>query len=104
MADLRVASRYVKSLLGLSVEKGVLEEVHKDMLLFSKTCRESRPFVAMLRSPVIRHENKQQILRKLFSKKVNLMTMSILDIITKIELLQEKYHYRIDIITKIILC
>lgn len=83
MADLRVASRYVKSLLGLSVEKGVLEEVHKDMLLFSKTCRESRPFVAMLRSPVIRHENKQQILRKLFSKKVNLMTMSILDIITK---------------------
>ena len=83
MADLRVASRYVKSLLGLAVERGMLEEVHKDMLLFSKTCKENRGFVAMLRSPVIRHENKKEILRRLFSGKVNKMTMSIFDIITR---------------------
>lgn len=82
MADLRVASRYVKSLLGLAVEQGVLEDVHKDMLLFSKTCRENRSFTAMLRSPVIRHENKRGILRKLFSGKVNKLTMATLDIIT----------------------
>lgn len=83
MGDLRVASRYVKSLLGLSVERGVLEEVHTDMLLFSKTCRENRNFVAVLRSPVIRHENKRAILNKLFAKRVNPLSMAIIDIITR---------------------
>jgi len=83
MSDLRVASRYVKSLLGLAVEQGVVEEVHKDMLLFTKTCRENRNFTMMLRSPVIRHENKQAILQKLFKGKVNKLTLAIIDIITK---------------------
>ncbi len=83
MADLRVASRYVKSLLGLAVERGVVEEVHQDMILFTKTCKENRGFVAMLRSPVIRHENKRAILKKLFTGKVNELTMAIIDIITR---------------------
>ncbi len=83
MADSRVASRYVKSLLGLAVERGVVEDVHRDMILFTKTCKENRSFVAMLRSPVIRHENKRAILKKLFTGKVNNLTMSIIDIITR---------------------
>ena len=83
MADIRVASRYVKSLLGLAVDRGVVEEVHSDMILFTKTCRENRSFVAMLRSPVIRHENKRAILKKLFSGKVNDLTMAMIDIITR---------------------
>ena len=82
MADLRVASRYVKSLLGLSVEQGALEEVHNDMILFTKTCKENRNFVAMLRSPVIRHENKRAILKKIFSGKVGKLSMAMIDIIT----------------------
>lgn len=83
MADLRVASRYVKSLLSLAVEQGALEEVHRDMLLFTKTCQENRNFVAMLRSPVIRHENKRAILKKIFSGKVSKLTMAIIDIVTQ---------------------
>lgn len=83
MADIRVASRYVKSLLGLAVEQGVLEQVHLDMLLFSKTCHENRNLVAMLRSPVIRHENKRAILKKLFSERVGKLTLSIFDIIVR---------------------
>ena len=83
MANLRVASRYVKSLLGLAVEQGVLEQVHQDMLLFSSVCDENRNFAAMLRSPVIRHEHKREILKKLFADKVSPLTMSIIDIITK---------------------
>lgn len=82
MADIRVASRYVKSLLGLAVERGVLEEVHRDMQLFTKVCKENRNFVAMLRSPVIRHENKRAILKRIFTKKVNDLTMAIISIVT----------------------
>jgi F-type H+-transporting ATPase subunit delta len=83
MADLRVASRYVKSLLGLAVEQGQVEAVHKDMLLFSKICSENRDFTMMLRSPVIRHEKKKAILEKIFSGKVNALTMAIMDILTR---------------------
>lgn len=83
MADLRVASRYVKSLLGLAVEQGAIEAVHQDMIMFSKICSESRPFALMLKSPVIRHEKKRDILEKIFSGKVNKLTMAIIDILTR---------------------
>ncbi len=83
MADLRVASRYVKSLLGLAVERGVLEAVHADMLLFSDVCKKNRAFTVMLRSPVIRHEKKKLVLNKIFSGKVNPLTLDILNILTR---------------------
>jgi F-type H+-transporting ATPase subunit delta len=83
MADLRVASRYVKSLLGLAVEQDALEAVHGDMLSFSKVCKENRAFTAMLHSPIIRHEQKKAILSKLFSSRVHPLTLSIFDILTR---------------------
>lgn len=83
MADSRVASRYVKSLLGLAVEQGALEAVHEDMLLFSKICHESRTFSMMLKSPVIRHEKKRDILEKIFRNRINPLTMAIIDIVTR---------------------
>jgi F-type H+-transporting ATPase subunit delta len=83
MADSRVASRYVKSLLGLAVEKGVLDKVHDDMLMFTKVCEQNRAFVLMLRNPIIKHDKKRDILEKLFKGKVQSLTLAIFDIITK---------------------
>lgn len=83
MADSRAASRYVKSLLTLAVEKNVLEEVHKDMLFFSKVIADSRPFELLLLSPVIKHDKKLAILKKLFEGKVHSLTMSFFEIITR---------------------
>lgn len=83
MADSRAASRYVKSLLGLAVEKNVLEEVHHDMLLFSQVASESRPFELLLQSPVIKHDKKLEILRSIFKGKVHPLTMSFFEIITR---------------------
>lgn len=83
MADLRVASRYVKSLLGLAVEQGVLEAVHSDMLLFTKVMKENRDFRVMIKSPVIRHEKKRAILEKVFAGKVDKLTLAIMDILTR---------------------
>jgi len=83
MADIRVASRYVKSLLGLAVEKNALENVHKDMILFSKVCDENRAFTLMLRNPIIKHDKKREILEEIFKGKVNALTLAIFDIITR---------------------
>lgn len=78
-----VASRYVKSLLGLAVEKGALDQVHADMQLFTKVCESNRDFLLMLRSPVIKHDKKNEVLKKLFQGKVNALTYAIFDIITR---------------------
>ena len=83
MAEARVASRYVKSLLGLAVQQNALEQVHDDMQMFSKVCAENRAFTLMLRNPVIKHDKKREILHKLFSGKVHALTMAILDIVTR---------------------
>jgi len=83
MSEYRVASRYAKSLLELSIEKGALEEVRKDMLAFTKVCKESRDFVLMLENPIIKHDKKNLILKKVFEGKVHDLTLATFDIITK---------------------
>ena len=83
MSDIRAASRYVKSLLGLAVEKNALDQVHNDMLLFSKVVNENKAFALMLNNPVIKHDKKRAILEQLFKGKVNDLTLAIFDIITR---------------------
>ena len=83
MADARVASRYVRSLLGLAVDHNALEEVHNDMLMFDRVCDSNRDFLVMMRSPIIKHELKRDILEKLFKARVHALTWAILDIITR---------------------
>lgn len=82
MSDFRAASRYVRSLLGLAQEQGVLDEVHKDMQLIDKTCKESHDLVSLLRSPIIKHDKKKAVLVKIFEGKMNKLTMAIIDIVT----------------------
>ena len=83
MADQRVASRYVKSLLGLAVDQNALDAVHQDMQMFDALCEQNRDFLVMLRSPIIKHERKRDILEKIFKGKVHPLTYAILDIITR---------------------
>jgi len=83
MVDSRAASRYVKSLLSLAVEKNALEEVHSDMLMFSRIVEENRQFELLLRNPIIKHEKKRDILEKVFTGRVHPLTMAIFDILTR---------------------
>lgn len=83
MADSRAASRYVKSLLDLAVDKKALEEVHRDMRLFSATIASSRPLELLLNNPVIKHDQKLAVLKKVFGGKVHNLTMAFFEIITR---------------------
>lgn len=69
MHESRIAAPYAKSLLELAQEKGVLEEVQKDMAGFAKICNENRQLVTVLRNPVIKHEKKLTILTALLKAK-----------------------------------
>ena len=83
MADIKAASRYVKSLLSLAVERKVLEEVHADMQAFEKVLNENRELLIALRSPIIKHYKKKNILEALFGGRFNELTLSFFRIITQ---------------------
>lgn len=103
MAESRVASRYVKSLLSLAIEQNAVDAVHNDMLTFSKLVKDSREFALMLRNPIIKHDKKREILDKLFKGKVNKLTMAIFDIITSknreplLPAIAEEFHHAYNV-------
>ena len=99
----RAALRYAKSLLELAKEQGKLDEVHKDMLLFSKVCDENFAFVLMLRNPIVNHPKKKAVLNGLFKANTDPLTMAILDITTRknreklLPLIAKEFHYLYNI-------
>ena len=70
----RLAARYAKSILDLSVEKGQLEAVYSDMQFLRDCCQQSRDLVSLLRSPIVKADKKDKILEALTAGKVNLIT------------------------------
>lgn len=82
MSELRIATRYAKSLIGLAREKGVLEEVHNDMQMFAEVTKENRDLVLALKNPVIKPLKKKAILQAVF-KNVNALTTAFFDIVTR---------------------
>ncbi|HVD96684.1 MAG TPA: ATP synthase F1 subunit delta [Cytophagaceae bacterium] len=83
MQESRAASRYAKSLLQLAQEKNVLDYVVHDMSLFAQVCSENHALVSTLRSPIINHDKKLAILKRLFEGKVNPLTFSLFEIISR---------------------
>jgi F-type H+-transporting ATPase subunit delta len=82
MIETRVSYRYAKSLLDLALEKGQLEQVREDMQLVASVIRESRDLLLMLKSPVIKTDKKQEILKAVFGGKIGVITTAFIDIIT----------------------
>ncbi len=83
MAESVIAYRYAKSLIDLANEKKVIEEVSQDMAMFKKICDENRQFLVVLGNPIVRHEKKLGILKKVFENRVNPVTFSIFNVLTK---------------------
>lgn len=93
MQETRVATRYARSLVEFAKEKGVLEQVANDMLLFVKAANETPQFSKILKNPTIPHGKKLSILNAIFQGKVNEVSLSIFRIVTK----KNRESYLIDI-------
>ena len=76
MSETTVATRYAKSIIDLAEEQKVLEEIRKDMELFSQTLRANHQLQAVLSNPIIAHNKKIKILEAIFSGKVSKLTDS----------------------------
>ncbi|MCW3106306.1 MAG: atpH [Segetibacter sp.] len=74
MLNPRLAGRYAKSLIDLSTERNELETVHNDMQYLKAVCKASRPFVALLKSPVIPIDKKSKALTAVTTGKISELT------------------------------
>lgn len=74
MSNIRLATRYAKSLIGLAIERGELEKVYSDMEWLQAVCKSNRDFVNMLRSPVIKSDAKGKIVKAVASDKIGQLT------------------------------
>jgi F-type H+-transporting ATPase subunit delta len=83
MPNARLAGRYAKSLLDLATEQGQLETVYADMKYIQAACHASSEFVNMLRSPIIKADQKNSIINEVLKNKVGTLTNSFTVLLVK---------------------
>lgn len=79
----RVAHRFAKSLLELSVETDVEDIVYKDALLVSKACNDARELVVMFQSPVVKSDQKLRIFNEIFTDQISDLSKRFFNLIIR---------------------
>ena len=82
MTNPRLATRYAKSLLDLSIEQNQLEAVYADMQMLKKINKSNPDFVALLRSPIITSDKKDKILDAVIGNNVSQISMLFIRLLT----------------------
>ncbi|MBS4073421.1 MAG: ATP synthase F1 subunit delta [Algoriphagus sp.] len=83
MSNHRVASRYAKSILDLSIEKGLLEEVFEDFNALAAMAKTNRELGLALSNPVLSSDKKLKVLKALFAKKSSALTIPFFEIVSR---------------------
>ena len=83
MSNARLAGRYAKSILDLATEKGQLEAVYADMKYLQAVCAASSDFVNLLRSPIIKADQKNSIINAVTKDKVSVLTNAFTVLLVK---------------------
>ncbi|WPR75389.1 ATP synthase F1 subunit delta [Algoriphagus sp. NG3] len=82
MSNQRVASRYAKSIMELSLEKGRLEEVHQDFERLTALAASNHELALVLKNPVVNSEKKMNVLKALFPQS-DPLTMTFFEIVSR---------------------
>jgi len=80
MSNIRLSTRYAKSLINLAAERGETDVLLKDMLFISSSIRSSKDLQIMLASPVISGDKKRKVLFSVFTE-LNKTTHVFIDLI-----------------------
>ena len=82
MKQSKIATRYAKSLLGLVLEKNLLDETVNDMEFVKSVCSTNKDFRMLLKSPVVKTDKKLNIFNQVFSNSLNELSIDFIKIIT----------------------
>src|SRR5690606_35704171 len=83
MSYQRVASRYAKSIMELSLEKGRLAEVHTDFQRLTDLLASNRELELVLKNPIVNSDKKLNILKALFAEGTDPLTMTFFEIVSR---------------------
>ncbi len=83
MNQSKITVRYAKAFIALGKEKNLLPEFHQDAELVASVCSSSTDFILLLESPVIKTSQKINAIQKVFSGKVNDLTLKFLMLIAQ---------------------
>lgn len=81
MNNPRLAKRYAKSLIDISIEFKQMEPVHDDILFLKEVIDKSREFVLMLNSPIITPDKKYKVIQTITSGKISKITDTFIKLI-----------------------
>jgi len=68
MKGSKVAARYAKSLLEITIEKGMVDQVANDMSHLYDTQAENKDLVSLFNSPVVSSAKKNEVLKEVFAQ------------------------------------
>ncbi len=83
MSEYRVAARYAKSILDLSIEQKSLDAVLSDMQTFANIVSNSGDMRNLLASPIVPGDKKFAVLKHLFENQFQPLTIKFFDIIIR---------------------
>jgi F-type H+-transporting ATPase subunit delta len=78
MSNTRLATRYAKSLLDLSIERNETELAFADMEWLQSVCKSNRDFVNVLRSPIIKSDAKGKIIEAITKGRIGLLVAAFI--------------------------
>jgi F-type H+-transporting ATPase subunit delta len=81
MSEIKVASRYAKSLIDLALEQNALEEIKVDMQFFVDTLKANPILQAVVKNPIIPLGKKNSVLKAVFGDKIHKVTLAFLKIV-----------------------
>jgi F-type H+-transporting ATPase subunit delta len=81
MNDSKIVVRYTKALFLSAEEKNVLDQVKNDMIYVLDVCDKVSEFMNILYSAIIPASKKKIIIREVFSRQVNELTLDFLDLV-----------------------
>jgi F-type H+-transporting ATPase subunit delta len=73
--------RYAKALFSLARDKKMVGALKDDIELVDAICHDSKDFILLLESPVIKTSKKKQLSKAIFSDKINEVTLRFLELI-----------------------
>ena len=83
MPNVRLAGRYAKSSLDLAIEQSQMDTVYADMKYFQSVCSHSHEFVNVLRSPIIKADQKNAIVLAVIKDAVSPLSLSFIVLLVK---------------------
>ncbi len=83
MRQTRIGKRYATALFDLAQETNTLEKVSADIGLIQTVLKENKDFRNVLKSPIIKPDKKEAIIREIFENKIDPLSIQFLLIITR---------------------